>query len=85
MTWDVVLDSKAKDQLQDFDKNTREKILKRIRKLEDNPKHFGKPLTGVDLWVLRAGDYRAIFNLNRDEERVEVLKVGHRRNIYKDI
>lgn len=82
MSWEVVFDPKARDKLKDFDKGIREKILKRIRKLEDRPEHFGKPLTGIDLWVLRAGDYRVIFDLNQDEKRVEILRVGHRRNVY---
>ncbi len=49
MSYQVVLDPKAKDKLDDFDEGIREKILKRIRKLENNPDHFGKPLTGIDL------------------------------------
>lgn len=82
MSYQVVLDPKAKDKLDDFDEGIREKILKRIRKLENNPDHFGKPLTGIDLWVLRAGDYRVIFNLNETENKVEILRIGHRKNIY---
>lgn len=82
MSYQVVLDPKAKDKLADFDKGIREKILKRIRKLENNPEHFGKPLTGIDLWVLRAGDYRIIFNLNESQNRIEILRIGHRKNIY---
>lgn len=85
MSWEVIFDPKAHGSLKDYDKGKREKILKAIRKLEDNPKHFGKPLTGIDLWVLRAGDYRVIFDLNRDKKQVEILKIGHRRNIYDNL
>lgn len=85
MSYNIVFDSKAKEKLEGYDKGIRKKILKRINKLKDYPEHFGKPLTGISLWVLRAGDYRIIFDLNKDENRVEILRIGHRKNIYKDL
>ncbi len=49
MSYQVVFDPKAKEKLADFDKGIREQILTRIRKLEYDPEHFGKALTGIDL------------------------------------
>ncbi|MFO7992022.1 MAG: type II toxin-antitoxin system RelE/ParE family toxin [Thermoplasmata archaeon] len=85
MSYQVVFDPKAKEKLADFDKSVREQIFSRIRKLENDPEHFGKALTGIDLWVLRAGDYRVMFDLNKNENLVEILRIGHRRNIYDKI
>jgi len=36
-----------------------------------------------DTWRLRSGDYRALFGKDEENKLVVVLKVGHRRDIYR--
>ncbi len=54
----------------------------------DDPAAIGKVLAGplASLWCYRVGDYRIICRLAIDEDRpsVEVLDIGHRREIYKN-
>ena len=64
-------------------------ISKRIfRKLEDfqeNPfssKNL-KKLAGQPLYRIRVGDYRIILELGKKEGEIYVLKISHRKNIYK--
>lgn len=33
---------------------------------------------------LRVGDYRVIYQLNRDEERITILRIGNRKDIYDE-
>jgi len=40
-------------------------------------------LTGRIGWRLRAGRYRVIYEIDDDENRVVVLHVGHRKDIYR--
>jgi mRNA interferase RelE/StbE len=49
-----------------------------------DPKQFGKPLRMnlAGLWRYRVGDYRLICRI--EENRLVVLKVGHRREVYED-
>lgn len=44
----------------------------------------GKPLRGTlkGLWSMRVGDHRIIYTVAADE--VWVLKIGHRREAYRD-
>ena len=61
------------------------RILKEIReKLLLNPR-IGKPLKGKDgvLWSFRAGDYRVIYTFSDKDLIVLVIRVGHRREIYR--
>lgn len=53
------------------------------RRAAVRPAHYGKPLRGTlkGLWSLRVGDYRAIYTISATE--VHVLKVGHRREVYR--
>jgi mRNA interferase RelE/StbE len=37
----------------------------------------------TDLWRIRIGDYRVIYTVQRKELLVLVLKVGHRREVYR--
>jgi mRNA interferase RelE/StbE len=42
-------------------------------------------LQGTDAFRLRVGDYRVIYDFNLKEQRVDLLFVGHRREIYKEL
>lgn len=45
-------------------------------------KHFER-LVGLKTYKLRAGDYRIIADIQKTEVRILVIKIGHRKNIYK--
>ena len=60
------------------------KILKRIEELADNPRPSGcEKLTGQERYRLRQGRYRIIYSIQDDELTVWVVKVGHRKDIYR--
>ena len=42
-------------------------------------------LQGTDAFRLRVGDYRVIYDFDLKEQRLDLLFVGHRREIYKVI
>ncbi|MCW4007495.1 MAG: type II toxin-antitoxin system RelE/ParE family toxin [Candidatus Bathyarchaeota archaeon] len=42
----------------------------------------GKPLHPSGFWSTRAGDYRAIYEIDADQNRVIVLFIGHRKTVY---
>ena len=42
-------------------------------------------LQGTDAFRLRVGDYRVIYDFSVAEQRVDLLFVGHRREIYKGL
>ena len=60
------------------------KILKRIEELADNPRPSGcEKLTGQERYRLRQGRYRIVYSIQDDELTVWVVKVGHRKDIYR--
>jgi mRNA interferase RelE/StbE len=60
------------------------KILKRIDALALNPRPPGcKKLTGENKYRIRQGDYRIIYTIHDKELIVWVVKVGHRKDIYR--
>ena len=60
------------------------KIREKIIELANNPFPPGiKKLKGfTDLYRIRAGHYRAIYNVNHQTHIIEILKIGDRKNIY---
>lgn len=60
------------------------RILDRIKSLEDNPRPTGcEKLTGQEKYRLRQGRYRIVYSIQDDELTVWVVKVGHRKDIYR--
>jgi len=60
------------------------RILKRINALTENPRPWGcEKLTGQDRYRLRQGRYRIVYSIQDDGLIVWVVKVGHRKYIYR--
>ena len=60
------------------------KVIDKIDGLIENPRPSGsKKLVGsTDLWRVRIGDYRIIYSVADDVLVIEIIKVGHRKDIY---
>jgi mRNA interferase RelE/StbE len=80
-----ILDS-ALRQLEKLPRDQRDRIREHIRELATNPRPHGSiKLKGEDdLYRIRVGDYRVIYTIRDDELIVLVLRVGHRREVYRD-
>ena len=63
------------------------KIAKKIDSLEQNPvPKDSKKLKGEkDLYRVRVGDYRILYFFQNLNLTVLVIRVGHRKDIYKDL
>ena len=62
----------------------RQRIVERITALADNPRPPGsQKLTGNDRFRLRQGSYRIIYSIEDDVLIVYVVKIGHRKDVYR--
>jgi mRNA interferase RelE/StbE len=60
------------------------KILTRIKSLAGEPRPQGcEKLTGQGRYRLRQGRYRIVYAIQDKERTVTVVKVGHRKEIYR--
>jgi mRNA interferase RelE/StbE len=88
MAWKVDISPTALKQLGKLDKPVADRILnflrERVEKLED-PRQLGARLQGTlsGFWKYRVGDYRLICSLENDRLVVLVLRIGHRREVYR--
>jgi mRNA interferase RelE/StbE len=60
------------------------RILTRIKSLAGNPRPQGcEKLTGQGRYRLRQGRYRIVYAIQDEHRTVTVVKVGHRKDIYR--
>lgn len=72
----------AKEFLKKLNKKDSEIILKKIYSIRENPFRYLKRLQGEKLWRLRIGDYRAIADVIISMNKIVVVRIGHRKNVY---
>ena len=89
MAWAIEFTETALKQLEKLDRNLQRRIRnylnERVAGLE-NPRKLGEALHGERLgefWRYRVGDYRVIARIEDDRLVVLVLRVGHRREVYR--
>jgi mRNA interferase RelE/StbE len=65
-------------------KRDRQKIVARIQALADDPRPHGcQKLSGQDRYRIRQGWYRIIYAIDDQQVTVFVVKIGHRKDIYR--
>ena len=75
--------SVAKD-LRDFPKRDVQRLMQRIRALADEPRPAGcEKLSGLERYRVRQGAYRIIYEVQDGRLIVLVVRVGHRRDVYR--
>lgn len=80
----VVLTKKAQKQLDKVSDKIAEQLIESISKLSNNPRPLGyKKLKGRDGFRIRSGNYRIIYEIFDNELIIDVIALGHRKNIYE--
>jgi mRNA interferase RelE/StbE len=87
-TWTIEIARTAEKQIKKLDRQAQQSIVRFLRdRLQPsaNPRQWGKPLQGDKggLWSYRVGDYRLICAIQDERITVLVLRIGHRKNVYR--
>ncbi|MBI3955169.1 type II toxin-antitoxin system RelE/ParE family toxin [Candidatus Gottesmanbacteria bacterium] len=80
----VILSKDAKKQYDHLSRLEQKKVKKKLLSLEINP--LGSKKLSGDLSVfrsLRVWPYRIIYEINKEERRVEISDIEHRQGVYK--
>lgn len=77
-------ESVAKD-FRDIPKKDARRILRRIESLAADPRPPGcEKLTGQERYRLRQGNYRIVYSVQDKELTVWIVKIGHRKDVYRE-
>lgn len=80
----VLLTKKAQKQLDKLSDAIANPLLEAIANLEENPRPQGYiKLKGRDGYRIRVGNYRIIYDIFDDTLIVDIITLGHRKDIYK--
>ncbi len=89
MAWKVELAESAERELAGLDPQNQRRILSFLRERvagRDDPRTIGQALHGSRLgefWKYRVGDYRLLGKIEDDRQVVLILRIGHRKDIYR--
>ena len=86
MVYNVIYADAIEKDLRKIDKQTVKRLLAKIETmLVLDPYHAGLPLKGLHkgLWRYRVGDFRIIYKIIENKIIILVLRIDHRKNIYK--
>ena len=74
----------AAKELAELPKQDRARIITRIQALSHEPRPAGcERLSGQERYRIRQGDYRILYEIHDDALIVMVVKIGHRRDVYR--
>jgi mRNA interferase RelE/StbE len=83
--YSVVIKRSAEKELKALPSGDLKRIIIRIRGLAQEPRSSGcEKFSGeFERYRIRQGDYRIVYAIVDERHRVEVVKIGHRREVYR--
>jgi mRNA interferase RelE/StbE len=70
--------------LRKISQNDVKRIIKRIDSLALEPRPYGcEKLTGQERYRVRQGSYRILYSIHDDELVIWIVKIGHRKDVYR--
>jgi mRNA interferase RelE/StbE len=86
MRYEIIIKPAAEKSLDRISKPIRTRIADALERLRDNPRPPGvvKMSGAENLWRIRIGDYRVVYEIHNDRLVVLVLRVAHRKDVYRD-
>jgi mRNA interferase RelE/StbE len=86
MAWKIELAKSAEKELSKLGKPVIKRILRFLKdRVEKDPRAVGDQLKGhlSEFWRYRIGDYRVYADIQDEKVLVLVVKIGHRKEVYK--
>jgi mRNA interferase RelE/StbE len=84
--YSVVIAASAIKELEAIDrKGDRQRIVRAIQTLAEHPRAPGcEKIAGSEgRYRVRVGSYRIVYSVHDTKHRVDVVKIGHRREVYR--
>ena len=81
--YEIIFSNKAKKQLFKLEKSIQRRIIAALERIRIRPESYITKLVGDPGYKLRIGDYRVIMDIDKGKLLILVIKIGHRKKIYK--
>ena len=82
--YSIFFKTSARKELETIPKRELQRIMERIAGLADDPRpHGSEKLSGLERYRIRQGNYRIVYSIQDTELTVWLIKIGHRREVYR--
>ncbi len=83
--YQILIEKRARKALLKIAQRDQTKIIDAIQALKENQHPVGsKKLVGRDAWRIRIGNYRVIYEIYDEKLIIDVIDLGHRKDIYRN-
>jgi mRNA interferase RelE/StbE len=83
-SYNIFIKPSAAKEIEALPKKDRLRVINRIQALSENPRPPGsEKLSGLDKYRVRQGQYRIVYSVSDEEVVVCVVRVAHRREVYR--
>ena len=82
--WTVEYHRDLESELRRLPKPYIRRVLETIEQLADDPRPPGsEKIRGHELWKIRVGMYRLLYEIDDEHRRIRTYRVGHQRDVYR--
>lgn len=83
-SYKVLIKRSAAKELEGLPSKIRSQVADRVAELGATPRPQGtEKLSGQEKYRIRQGDYRVLYSIDDTAQTVTVVKIGHRRDVYR--
>ena len=83
-SYSLVIKKSAERELRAISKQDLGRVVDRAQRLAHNPRAPGsEKVSGQEWYRIRQGDYRIVYAIDDEARIVEIVKIGHRREVYR--
>lgn len=83
-SYSLVVKKSAERELRSLPKADLRRVTDRILDLAQDPRPPGhEKLSGQEHYRIRQGDYRVVYAIDDDHRVITIVKIGHRREVYR--
>jgi len=83
MSYEIIFSASALKQLKGLEREAQVRIISALERIRIRPERYVTKLVGDPGYRLRVGQYRVIMDIDKGRLLILVIKVGHRKNIYR--
>jgi mRNA interferase RelE/StbE len=89
LAWSIEFDPGAFKELEKLDKEIQRRVLRYLRERlqsSEDPYQIGKPLRGekAGFWRYRIGAHRLVCLIDKEQLKIRVMRIGHRKDVYEE-
>ncbi len=81
--YEILFSDSADKQFKRLDKTVQTRIISALERIRIRPEAYVTKLVGDPAYKFRVGDYRILLDIDQGRLMILVIKIGHRKEIYK--